>query len=169
VFADTPLENPVLDVVNCLILMKVEGIQSGLTFINENARVQLPRVDNSSFDLDLATGVSALQSQQDPGSSLADILNGVIVKWQGAIRQQEIVAGLLLSAYVLVILMGLARVFNLLKDRERGRAEGIGVRTLGSHGIRWGRTKMRPYAMNPFDDGSFECQPGPTPSSHSKQ
>ena len=168
-FANTPLENPVLDVVNCLILMKVEGIQSGLTFINENARVQLPRVDNSSFDLNLATNVSALQAQQDPGSSLADILNGVIVKWQSAIRQQEIVAGFLFSAYVLVILMGLARVFYSLKNRERSRAEGIGVRTLASHGIRWGRTKMRPDPANPFDDASFECQPGPTPSSYSKE
>jgi hypothetical protein len=169
VFANTPLETPILDVVNCLILMKVEGIQSGLTFINENAQVQLPRVDNSSFDLNLVTGVSGLQSQQDPGSSLADILNEVIVKWQGAIRQQEIVAGLLLAAYVLVVLMGLGRVFSSLKQKERNRAEGIGIRPLTSHGIRLGRTKMNPDAGNPFDDANFECQPGPTPSSHAKQ
>src|SRR5438876_9101203 len=51
VFGNTPLEAPILDVLNCVVLMKIQSIQNGLTFVNEHARVQFPRVDNSSLNV----------------------------------------------------------------------------------------------------------------------
>jgi hypothetical protein len=172
VFGNTPLEGPILDVVNCVLLMKIEGIQNGLTFVNENAKVSFPRVDNSSLNIDLGSTGSALQSAQSPSqaafSSLLDIMNGIITKWDAAIRRQAIIAGILLGVYAFVVLMGLARIVYMLRDRQKSHSEGGGLVTLGVHGVTWARNRFRPDTSNPFTNPKLEYEPGPTPSSRSK-
>jgi hypothetical protein len=161
-FGDTPLAGPVLDVLNCILLMKVQGIQDGLTFVNENAQVQFPRVDTSTTAS--LENLSVVQSTD--GSSLATILNAVVDKWLDSIRQQAIVAGILFSLYCLIVCIGYGRVLYVMKRTARsgGRVTrfwdlrsttGLGQKVL--------------EVTNPFEDAPYPTGPGPTPAVYSKR
>jgi len=141
--------------------MKIQGIQNALTFVNNNARVDFPRVDNSSFDPGVLTSPS-----QDTTSSLLAIMDDVVAKWQAAIRRQAIFAGILLAVYGLIVLMGLARVWYALRDSGRNRGEGGGLRFLRVQHV---PNRVQPNPLNPFEDLNFECEPGPTPLTRSKE
>ncbi|KAK7205489.1 hypothetical protein BZA70DRAFT_160557 [Myxozyma melibiosi] len=47
VFGGTPLYDPILDVLNCLLLLKIQGIESGLTWAYDHAHISLPRFNES--------------------------------------------------------------------------------------------------------------------------
>ena len=167
VFGDTPLAGPILDVLNCVLLMKIQGIQDGLTFVNENAKVQFPRLDNATFDA-FASNLSAQTPSEDGSSSLLDILNGLVQKWNDAIRQQAVFAGVLLAIYLLIVGFAVARVSYEVRRTEKPRAEGGGIDGLKNQGIVWMRNRFRLHQANPFEDPIFE-EPGPTPSIRWKQ
>jgi len=171
-FGNTPLEGPVLEVLDCVILMKVEGIQKGLTFVNENARVQFPRVNNSTLNtqnIPFAPGNQLSPAAgQDLSSPLVDIITRISDKWGTAIRQQAILAGCFLAIYAVVVLMGMARVLFVLKQTGKTRGEGGKVFKFPVQGIAWARYKVRTERDNPFEDPRFEHEPGPTPSVRAK-
>jgi len=162
VFGDTPLAEPILDVLNCVLLMKIQGIQDALTFVNQNAKVQFPRLDNSTFDA-FASNLSAQTPSETGSSSLLDIITNLVQKWNDAIRQQAVFAAILLAIYILVVVLAVGRVTYELRRTERSRAEGAGLDTGKSQGIIWMRNRFRIHQANPFEDSIFE-EPGPTPS-----
>ncbi|KAK9461545.1 uncharacterized protein V1516DRAFT_672321 [Lipomyces oligophaga] len=47
VFGDTVLYDTVVDVLNCLIFLKIAGIEKGLTWAYDNAHISLPRVNET--------------------------------------------------------------------------------------------------------------------------
>lgn len=141
--------------------MKIQGIQDALTFINENAKVQFPRMENSTFD------VSPLSTpSQNATSSLLSIMDDVIRKWQTAINRQAMFAGILLAVYALVVLMGGARVFFALRENGKNRGDGGGLRFLKVQHL---TNRVQPNPLNPFEDFYFEAEPGPTPLTRSKE
>ena len=168
VFDGTPLAEPILDVLNCILLMKIQGIQDGLTFVNENARVQFPRLDNSTFTSFATSNISAQSPPQDASSSLVDILNSLVTKWNDAIRLQAIFAGILLAIYVFIVSLAFTRTIHAVQTTENNRGEGGARRALRTHGIVWIRNRLRGQPENPFEDSVFEM-PGPTPSTRRKQ
>ena len=154
-FGDTPLASAVLEVLNCVILNKVQNIEEGLTFVNENAKVQFPRVDNSTFDNVLGSNSSIAVSSLD-SSSVLDIVNTISEKWDASIRQQAIIAGILLAVYGVVVFIGMLRVIHSIRKNERNRAEGSGFNASGAHAV----------IIPPYIDGAFDSKfegPGPTP------
>jgi hypothetical protein len=165
VFGNTPLAGPILDVVNCVLLLKVQGIQKGLTFVNENAHVQLPRIDDlTTVSLE---NLSAVQSTG--GSALAALLDGVVDKWIGSIRQQAIVSGVLFGLYCLIVFIGYSRMRYALKRAPQTRRDGMAVRELVSRARFVGVQNRKEMELsNPFDDPSSESGPGPTPVAYSK-
>jgi hypothetical protein len=172
VFGNTPLEGPILDVLNCIVLSKIEGIQDGLTFVNENAKVTLPRVDNGTLALNSSNGVSLQAASQDAGSSLLNIILDVAQKWDDAIHRQIILAAILLAVYGVVVLMGLARVLYALRKMERNRGDGGGLSSFAAHGFAWARSRInQSYPVNPFEDSRYQnetAMPGPTPAYNSR-
>jgi hypothetical protein len=153
--------------------MKVEGIQKGLTFINENARVQFPRVDNTTLNAQTIAFASGNQfspaAGQDLSSPLVDIITRITNKWETAIRQQAIMAGCFFAIYAVVALVGMTRVLSALKQTGKNRGEGGKALRLPAQGIAWARYKFRTDRDNPFEDPRFEHEPGPTPSVRVKQ
>jgi hypothetical protein len=146
--------------------MKVQGIQDGLTFVNENAQVQLPRVDNSTTAS--LENLSVVQSTD--GSSLAIILNAVVEKWLGSIRQQAIVAGVLFALYCLIVCMGYGRVLYVTKRAARSGGEVRRFWDLRSATGFGGVQKQKEFeSTNPFEDASYPTGPGPTPAVYSKR
>ena len=152
--------------------MKVEGIQKGLTFVNENARVLFPRVDNSTLNAGTIALAAGTQSLATPGQGSGSPLLGIIIritdKWETAIRQQAILAGCIMIIYGTVVLMGLIRVLYALHGSGRTRGEGGGWFGFPAQGIAWARYRFRTDRDNPFEESRFEYEPGPTPSIRAK-
>jgi hypothetical protein len=146
--------------------MKVEGIQKGLTFVNENAQVSFPRLNDSVLDIDRST---ADVSQSLQGSTLGGIIAEVVEKWHKAIQQQALVAGILMGVYGLVMLGGAIRVLYVLRTAPKHRGEGGGTSALPAQGLAWAKDRFRLYRSNPFDDSPGLTGPGPTPSTLPKQ
>ena len=145
--------------------MKVQGIQDGLTFVNENAKVLFPRVDNST-----ANSVQHLSVTQTNGSSLPGVLNAVVDKWLHSIQQQAIVAGVLFALYCLIVFMGYCRMSYALKRVPRNIGNAIGFSDLASTTqVRGFQNKTELEVINPFDDGLYPSGPGPTPASYTKR
>jgi len=163
-FNNTPLEAPVLDVVNCVILMKVADVQKGLTFVNEHARVTFPRVNESMLEIqtgDLSQSLSNGSSVGD--TSVSTIVTNLIDKWQSAIRQEALVGAVLLAVYLCVVIMGLLRVVYLRREVPRIRGEG-GSSDQGIHGMTFIRAKIWPQRDARYDKEMYFAGPGPTPS-----
>jgi hypothetical protein len=147
--------------------MKIQGIQDGLTFVNENAKVQFPRLDNSTFSA-FASDVATQTPSEDGSSSLLGILDSLVQKWNDAIRLQAVFAGILLAIYGLIVFFALARVIYAVRRSEKTRGEGGGLDGLRAQGIVWVRSRLRSRQANPFEDPVFE-EPGPTPSTRWKE
>lgn len=146
--------------------MKVQGIQDGLTFVNENAEVQFPRVDNSTT----ASLENLSVAQSTGGSSLAVILNAVVDKWLGSIRQQAIVAGILFALYCLIVCMGYGRVLYVMKRAALSGGDVTRFWDLRSTSGFGAVQKQKKFeTINPFEDTSYPTGPGPTPAVYSKR
>lgn len=168
VFGNTPLEKPVIDVVNCVILMKVEDVQKGLDFVNQNAKVTFPRVNESMLDFGSPADDIITQSLQDTSnntsSSIIEIVSNVVDKWQGVIRQEALVATGLLGVYLMVVLMGLIRVMRGQQDIPRNRGEGGGAFTNPRRGLAWVWAQFGSQPRLPAEPVQYySTGPGPTP------
>ncbi|KAK9454772.1 hypothetical protein V1511DRAFT_460088 [Dipodascopsis uninucleata] len=150
VFGNTPLYEPIKDVLDCLILFKIEGIENGLTWVQDNAHISLPRVNESiidsafsgykdnSTDNDSTTDVTAVSNSTmmnatittSIDSELADnniatlssaastrvlsALTSLENNFKKAINVEFYFAGVLLSLWGIVVLMGLCRCLKFL-------------------------------------------------------
>lgn len=134
VFNDTILVNPIKSVVRCVIGLKLESIQDGLTWVHDHAKVSLPLFPDDVFsegakesvdgDSDLNTFLAS------PSSVTTDEVSGAVTKvvqWlrNGIITEALISTGILL-VYVIVVLMGVARALAGMVLPDKTRAEGTG-------------------------------------------
>ncbi|KAF2272912.1 uncharacterized protein EI97DRAFT_384781 [Westerdykella ornata] len=75
-FGNTPLHDPIKDVLNCLIGLKIESFQKGLTWVQEHAHVNFPGVKNDTFSLGALAQVSdsssAVELLADPNGKAKD-------------------------------------------------------------------------------------------------
>jgi hypothetical protein len=130
-FGGTPLYDPIQEVFNCLIGLKVMGIEKGLTWVHDNAHIDFPLLSN-----DTLTG-GALLSKASPGAKdffadpksvtqndVSRAVSKVGAKLEKGIRQEAIIFTLLLVAYLTVVLSGLAAVIfqSCRRDKVRGDA-----------------------------------------------
>ena len=121
VFGGTPLIEPVKEVFNCLIGLKVAAVQHGLTWAQDNAQVNFPLFPNNLFSAGASKALAAnsnntgVNSSGDsflatPGSNATDAITGAVVdlteKLSKGIRNEAYIAGGILLCYVAVVLMG---------------------------------------------------------------
>ena len=138
-FDGTVLADPVQQIFNCLIGLKVAKVEQGLTWIHDHAHIDFPLFPNDNFSqvaskalagTDHGSGTNANGDSflADPGSGASDKITAAVVhlvdKLTEGIRQEALISTGVLLCYVLVVLMGLARVLFRMCRRERGRAEG---------------------------------------------
>jgi hypothetical protein len=118
-FGGTPLYTPITDVFNCLIGLKVKGIQSALTWVHDHAQVNLPMLPNNTMTLgDLiskGTGDNSTASflddpHQETSSSVTAAVNKVGDKILATIRQEALISLMLLLAWLIVFLIGLVSI-----------------------------------------------------------
>ncbi|KAJ4368821.1 plasma membrane fusion protein prm1 [Neocucurbitaria cava] len=131
-FGGTVLYDPIKEVLNCLIGLKIEGFQKGLTWVQDNAHVQFPGVANNTFSL----GALAEKSDSDSAAALLADPNGkakdeiteavdhVIDLLMKGIQQEALISTALVLIWLFTAIGGLVYASTHLfrrDDSETGR------------------------------------------------
>src|SRR6202044_36747 len=66
-FGGTPLYDPIKEVLNCLIGLKIAAVQKGLTWVSDNAQVNFPHLPNDTFSLGAIASIA--NDSKTPGDS----------------------------------------------------------------------------------------------------
>lgn len=122
-FGGTLLYEPILKVLDCIILLKVRGIEKGLTWVHDRAHISLPRVPENMMTIAPEDAQSALL---DVGTTSAEAVSKALDKvgdvWAASIREETYFAGGLLLCWLLLALFALLRAVTLWRWRAmRGR------------------------------------------------
>ncbi|KAM3065292.1 plasma membrane fusion protein prm1 [Clarireedia jacksonii] len=141
-FGGTVLYTPILGVFECLVGLKIAGIEKGLTWVSDNAHITFQPFDTDVFSLGAANSLTSKEGDDNflasPGNATEDQVTGavekVVTKLMKVIVQQAWISAALVGAWGLVVLMGLARVMVGCLGRDKGRGEGGGRVWTGSAG-----------------------------------
>lgn len=140
-FGGTILYEPIKEVFNCLIGLKIAGIEKGLTWVSDHAHVDFPLFKPDVFSLGAAGSIASNSSASDsflssPGSETSDDITGAAIrlsrKVQAGIQEEVMISLGLLGVYLTIVLGGLARVAYGFVGRDKTRAEG-GPSFAGDH------------------------------------
>ncbi|KAJ9256591.1 hypothetical protein DTO207G8_2594 [Paecilomyces variotii] len=136
-FGGTLLYEPIKEVLNCLIGLKIEGIQKGLDWVSDHARVDFPLMPNDTFSLGAAASIASDNSDPgdsflaDPGDQTSNKISEAVVrvvdKLADEIKTETIISSIILLIWVLILLIGIIRALTLWWTRERTRGEGAGL------------------------------------------
>jgi hypothetical protein len=132
VFNGTILYNTVKGVIRCLIGIKIDTVEAGLTWVHDHAKVNLPLFPNDTFSQgasDSIHGDSDLTSfLATPASVTTDEISGavdhVITALRNSIIQEALISSLLMLVYVLIVLIGVVRSLAGMLGHDKTRAEG---------------------------------------------
>jgi hypothetical protein len=136
-FGGTPLYDPILEVLDCLVLMKAHGIQEAITWVHDNAHVNFPTLPNNTFSLGAAASLASDSSSPDdsflstPGDLASDkissVVAGFIDRVEETIRTEALISTAVLLVWLLVVFIGIGRALTLWFGRDRNRGEGGAV------------------------------------------
>jgi hypothetical protein len=128
-FGGTPLYGPITDVFNCLIGLKVKGIEAGLTWVHDHAQINFPTMPNNTLTISnlLSKSNSAGAGLfSDPQSTTQDDVSAAVNKVGNkilkGIRQEALISFLLLLAWFIVFLSGFISI--MIKFYGRGSSRG---------------------------------------------
>ncbi|KAL2046870.1 hypothetical protein N7G274_000888 [Stereocaulon virgatum] len=134
-FGGTVLNDPVHKLFDCLIGLKIDAIEKGLTWVSDNAQVKFPLLNNNTFSLGAAASIAGSNSSgsassflANPGSDAQDQVTNAVVKvarhFADGIRTEAIISTCVLLLWVIILLSGVARALYLALRAEKIRAEG---------------------------------------------
>lgn len=137
-FGGTPLYNPLMDVFDCLIGLKVEGIQNGLTWVHNHAHIDFPLLPNDTFSRGAEESISKDSSAGASDSFLADagdstsdkiteVVARVVRKIEEGIKTEALISTVVVMVWVLIALIGILRALMLFWGRDKNRGDGGGV------------------------------------------
>lgn len=168
-FGGTILYDPITGVFNCLVELKIIGIQKGLTWVSDHAHVTFPEFRSDVFSLGAAASItndSATESfLSSPGNEASDdITNAIVVVanyLEKGIRTEALISTALIGIWVLIALIGLVRVLFAMLGRDKTRGEGGPVGYTGDN-----RAPISPRSPNRHDASKFPQFGGPISSVH---
>ena len=133
-FGGTVLYQPIVGVLDCLILLKIAGIEKALTWISDNAHIDFPQLPNNTFTLGAATSIASNNSQPSdsflstPGAQASDDISAAVIRFttrlEDAIRTEALVSTCVLLVWVAILLTGVIRALILWFGRDKTRGEG---------------------------------------------
>jgi hypothetical protein len=132
VFNGTILYNTVKGVIRCLIGIKIDTVEAGLTWVHDHAKVTLPLFPNDTFSQgasDSIHGDSELTSfLATPASVTTDEISGavdhIITALRNSLIQEALISTVLLCVYIFIILIGVMRALIGMAGHDKTRAEG---------------------------------------------
>lgn len=118
VFNNTILMEPIQGVVYCMIGMKIETVQKGLTWVHDHAHVSFPLFPNDTFSAGAAKSIDGDSNLTSflatPSSTTTDEITDAVDHVTTAIRnniiQEALISLGLFLVYVLVVLIGIIRM-----------------------------------------------------------
>ncbi|RFU80634.1 plasma membrane fusion prm1 [Trichoderma arundinaceum] len=155
-FNGTILLGPIKTVLHCVIGLKIESVQKGLTWVHDHAHVDLPLFPNNTFSAGAnssLSGDSDLQSfLASPSSVSADEVSGAVdhvTDWlHGNLVQEALVSTGIFLVYVIIVLIGVIQTLIRMSVHERGRAEG-GIRYLTQDQMQTNAPAERSWSQDP--------------------
>ncbi|PNS16938.1 Plasma membrane fusion protein prm1 [Sphaceloma murrayae] len=126
-FGGTPLYDPVLEVLNCLVLLKVQGISKALTWVSNNAYISFPEMPVDTFSLGALDSMSENGNNSllatGPASGASDEISDAVLKvtrkLYSAIREEAIISACILIIWFVIVIIGVVRsAFLLLKGGD---------------------------------------------------
>ncbi|KAI4192764.1 MAG: hypothetical protein LQ346_004174 [Caloplaca aetnensis] len=138
-FGGTVLYDPIHEVFNCLIGLKVAGIQKGLTWVHNHAHIDFPLLANDTFSLGAAASLAddnpdpnhtskAESFLNDPKDKTTDKITKAIGKlvehFEDGIRTEALISLSLLLLWFLNLFLGTGRAIYLLTRKDKVRGEG---------------------------------------------
>ncbi|KAF8539901.1 hypothetical protein BDD12DRAFT_804969 [Trichophaea hybrida] len=129
----TPLAGAVKDVLDCLITLKIEGIQKAITWAHDHAHVTFPLLPDDAFSRGALKSVS---SGADPSSSflsnphsmatdqITDVVMKLTNKWEKMITQEAQISAAIVGVWLIVVLVAIIRTLVLFFGRDLNRGEG---------------------------------------------
>jgi hypothetical protein len=167
-FGGTILYQPITGVINCLIGLKVAGIEKALTWASDNAHVTFPEFQPNVFSLGAAASLTNSSSTESflssPGNVASDDITNAIVKvtdkLQNGIKEEAIISACVVGIWFIIMLIGLCRAIFAMMTRDKTRAEG-GPMYTGDN-----RVPLSPRSPNRKDVNQFPQFGGPVSSVH---
>ncbi|KAG5438087.1 hypothetical protein PCK2_000970, partial [Pneumocystis canis] len=106
IFGGTILYKPVYETLNCMLFMKIKGIEKGLTWVHKNARISLPSVPDdilsSSGDSHLHTNF--ITTSKSLNQKFYSLLNALVRNYEKSIIFEAKISLALISAWVLIFI-----------------------------------------------------------------
>lgn len=130
-FGGSVLYSAVTGIFDCVVELKVEKVQQGLTWVSDNAYISLPELPNNTFSVGAAASVNSSDSfLSDSGSTtsnqITEVVNDVTSKLLDGIETEAKISAVLVLLWVLLVLMGAIRALTFCCKRERARGNGGG-------------------------------------------
>ncbi|KAI9933031.1 hypothetical protein ASPWEDRAFT_64010 [Aspergillus wentii DTO 134E9] len=141
-FGNTILYEPLMDVFNCLIGLKVESIEKGLTWVHDHAHIDFPLLPNDTFSRGAADSIDNSTDSSDSfladagdqtSNKISEVVVRVVDKLEEAIKIETIIAAAILGIWVFVALLGLIRALSLFWGRDKNRGDGGGAPSMSQH------------------------------------
>ncbi|KAL4937130.1 hypothetical protein BDV06DRAFT_79872 [Aspergillus oleicola] len=131
-FGGTVLYNPMIDVFNCLIGLKVAGIQRGLTWVHDHANIDFPELNNDTFSRGAAESLNDGDGSDsflsDAGASTSNKITEVVFRVTSAIESgiavEVLISGVILLLWLINFLFGVLRALSLSRSQDRNRGDG---------------------------------------------
>jgi hypothetical protein len=133
-FGGTVLYQPITEVLNCLLLLKIAGIEKALTWISDNAHIDISNLPNNTFTLGAVTSIASDNSNPSDsflstvGAQASDDISAAVVRFttglSNAIRTEALIWTCVLLTWVAILHIGIIRALILWFGREKTRGEG---------------------------------------------
>lgn len=131
-FGGTLLYEPLLDVFDCLIGLKVESVQKGLTWVSDHAHIDFPLLPNDTFSRGAADSINSSDASDsflaDAGDETSNKITEVVYKVISALEKalliEVIIASCILLVWVINAMFGILRALTLFWGRDKNRGEG---------------------------------------------
>ncbi|KXT03934.1 hypothetical protein AC578_9235 [Pseudocercospora eumusae] len=184
-FGGTILYDPIVEVLNCLVLLKIEGIQRGLAWVSDHAHIDFPMLPNDTFSLGTASKMSGSSENllaTGPDGAAADAISGavdhVITALANGIRQEAIISSCVLLLWVIIAMIGIFRALYMLwrgagvstydgsvsKRRLSSSEDKFELREVPSYEQATGIAQTGDHSGNKYNGQSYTLTPAPLPT-----
>ncbi|KEY69514.1 hypothetical protein S7711_02051 [Stachybotrys chartarum IBT 7711] len=142
VFNGTILLDSIRAVLHCVIGIKVENLQEGLTWVHDHSQITLPLFSNDTFSMGAEESISGDSELNtflaSPSSVTTDEVTGAVERvatwlYNSIIQEVLITTGIFL-VYIIVVLIGVTRACISMAMPDRTRAEGGAMHYTGDDG-----------------------------------
>lgn len=150
-FGGTILYTPVTELFECLIGLKVAGIEKGLTWVSDHAYIDFPLLPNNTFSVGAASSLNnsspsesfLAAGQNGTADAISSAVESLVTKLQNGIRMEVIISSFVVLLWVVILLMGVFRALFLWF----GHDDEFGARRLS-----FAHSDMHANPEDPFTD-----------------